>query len=108
MQEDGICLDPDMTLSQLATRIGCSVDHLSRVINTEFGKDFHIVMNECRARHARDLLLEKSDDTNYVYHVADQVGFRSFEDFSNTFTELFGVTPAMFRSQNTGNIDLAN
>jgi AraC-like DNA-binding protein len=105
MQDKNTYLDPELTLSQLASQIGCSMDHMSRVINTEFGTDFHIFINERRLRFARDLLLEKSDNLNYVFHVAVQSGFQSFEDFSNTFAEMFGVTPEVFCSQRTEDID---
>ena len=105
MQDEKVYLDPELTLSQLASQIGCSMDHMSQLINTEFGTDFHILMKERRLRLARDLLLEESDDPNYAYRVAARAGFQSFEDFADSFKEMFGMTPTMFSSQMTRNID---
>lgn len=105
MEHDHVYLDPDMTLSQLSDLIGCSVEHLSEVLLTEFGTDFHDFMNQGRVKFARELLSEASDDPNYLSRVADQAGFRSIAYFSDSFRESFGVTPAEFHQQKTKKTD---
>lgn len=96
MDQDQIYLNPDLTLSQLANRIGCPIDHLPHVLNTAFGTNFHSYLDEHRVRFAKKMLLDDSDDPKYVVRVALQAGFQSLEIFNTTFRKTFGVTPVEF------------
>ena len=96
MDQEQIYLNPDLTLSELANRIGCPLDHLSQVLNTEFGTNFHNFLDQHRVKFAKTLLLDESDDPGYLVRVALQAGFRSLENFNSTFRKTFGVTASEF------------
>lgn len=96
--QDKIYRDPNLTLSELADRIGCSVDQLSVVINSKFGTDFHTFLDSHRVKYARALLQDVSDEPNYVAQVATKAGFQSFKDFDDSFRQSFGVTPTEYYS----------
>ncbi len=101
MELDRVFLDPNLTLSEVADRIGCSVDHLNQVVTAEFGASFYGFLDRHRATYAKDLLLKESTDPDYVYHVATQSGFRSIESFERSFSKLFGVRPAEYYRDNS-------
>ena len=105
MDKDRVYLDPDLTLSQLADLIGCPINHLSQVINTEFQTHFHNFLDQYRAGYAKDLLLEESDDPKYVKSVASRSGFRSIEKFNSSFRKLYGVTAAEYHRHNAKEIE---
>ena len=100
MDQDKVYLDAELTLSQLASQVGCSVDNLSQVISSDYGTSFQNYLDQYRIRYASELLLEESTDPNYVFQVALQSGFRSLESFNNLFRRQFGETPAEYRRHN--------
>lgn len=77
--------DADLTLAQLADNLGCTVNQLAQVINSEYGTNFHNFVDKHRVEYARNLLLGESDDPNYEYGVANQAGFKSILTFYTAF-----------------------
>lgn len=96
MRDEQIYLRPGLTLPQLAKTVGCSVNHLSQVINSGFGVSFFDFINRHRVEHAK-MLLEKLDDHGAVLKVAFSVGFNSNSAFYSAFKKHVGTTPAEFR-----------
>ena len=66
-------------------------------MNVERRADFCDYLDKLRARHARDMLREESDDKTDLSHVADLAGFSSIDTFLKAFEKLFGMTPEDFR-----------
>jgi AraC-like DNA-binding protein len=106
--QDQVYLNANLTQSQLASRVGCSVSQLSEIIDNEYGTNFHNFVDQHRARHARTLLLEPSEDPDFIDQVAVQSGFRSIESFNSKFRMLFGESPVDFHHSNAKKIDSAN
>lgn len=96
MDDHRIFLSPGLTLPQLAETVGCSVNHLSQVINAGFGVSFFDYINRYRVRHAK-MLLNNLDDQSAVLNVAFTVGFNSNSAFYAAFKKHVGMTPAQFR-----------
>lgn len=107
MDRDKVYLDAELTLSQLAGQVGCSVDNLSQVISSDFGTGFQNFLDQYRIRYASELLLEESEEPNYVLQVALRSGFRSLESFNNMFRRQFGETPTDYRLHHLQDIDSA-
>ena len=104
IEQGNVYLDPDITMLDLAEKIGCSIDQLSIVIDRQFGTSFGNVMDTQRTEHARALLQKYPDDPNIIERVATLAGFKSVQEFRNKFTDFFGVTPPDFcRRQKQGN-----
>lgn len=96
MQHDQVYLRPGLTLPRLAEAVGCSVNHLSQVINSGFGVSFFDFINRHRVDHAK-VLLENLDDHGAVLNIAFTVGFNSNSAFYAAFKKHVGMTPAHFR-----------
>lgn len=96
MRIDAIYMRPGLTLPQLAEAVGCSVNHLSQVINSGFGVSFFDFINRHRIEHAKTLL-ENLNDHSAVLNVAFAVGFNSNSAFYAAFKKHVGMTPAQFR-----------
>lgn len=90
-------LKPDLTLPGLAEEVGCSVNHLSQVINSGFGTSFFDYLNRHRVDHARLMLTSLDSQVNAILNIAFAVGFNSNSAFYAAFKKFVGQTPAQFR-----------
>lgn len=100
MRREEAYLDPELTLPLLAERVGCSVNHLSQVINAGFGMCFFDYVNKYRVKRAKRIL-RKLDHHAAVLKVAYSVGFNSNSAFYTAFKKRVGMTPAQFRRSYT-------
>ena len=98
MQSERLFLRPDLTLPRLADAVGCSVNHLSQVINSGFGVSFFDYVNRFRIDHARKLL-SSADNRRVILNIAFAVGFNSNSAFYTAFKKHVGQTPAQYRRQ---------
>jgi len=90
-------LRSDLTLPKLAEELGCSVNHLSQVINSGFGVSFFDYLAQFRIEHAKVLLTTLDGQNGAVLDVAFSVGFNSNSAFYAAFKKCVGQTPAQFR-----------
>lgn len=97
MLEDQVYLRPDLTLPRLADAVGCSVNHLSQVINAGFEMSFFDYLNQHRIRQAKELLRDLDDQNAAILNVAFTVGFNSNSAFYAAFKKCVGQTPAQYR-----------
>ena len=101
MRREEAYLDPELTLPLLAERVGCSVNHLSQVINAGFGMSFFDYVNKHRVKCAKRLL-GSLDHHAAVLKVAYSVGFNSNSAFYTAFKKHVGMTPAQYRHAHVG------
>lgn len=95
-EEAGWWREPDLTLAELARRLGTNTSYLSRAVNEGLGMNFNAFVNRMRAdevargmladRHARDLLT-----------LALDAGFSSKATFNRAFRSAYRVAPSQFR-----------
>ena len=97
MESQRAYLKPDLTLPILAESVGCSVNHLSQVINSGFAMSFFDYINNYRIRRAKEILLQIDSQNSAILNVAFSVGFNSNSAFYAAFKKHAGVTPAAFR-----------
>lgn len=90
-------LRPNLTLPTLAQAVGCSVNHLSQVINAGFNMSFFDYLNSHRVDHAQVLLSELNGRNGAILKIAFTVGFNSNSAFYAAFKKHVGLTPAQFR-----------
>lgn len=98
-EEDKVYLDPDITMSQLADKIGCTLDQLSIVIENQFESDFKELLDAQRIEHAKGLLEIDPDCWPVLSRAASLAGFKSTTEFSRRFADIVGVTPVEFCDQ---------
>lgn len=87
----------DLTLPRLADSMGCTVNHLSQVINSGFGMSFFDYVNQFRVAHAKNLLADSISCSGAVLNIAFMVGFNSNSAFYAAFKKSVGQTPAQYR-----------
>lgn len=92
--EDG-ALD-EMTVDQLAGRLGIGARHLSRLFRRHVGASPLQTAKTLRLQRAKRLL----DDTDLaIAEVASRAGFKSLRRFNAAFLELYKQPPSAFRKR---------
>jgi AraC-like DNA-binding protein len=84
---------PELTLPELAARVGTNTSVLSRVINTGFGQNFNDYINEYRIREAERKLRDPRYRNYTLLAIALESGFNSKSTFNRVFKKLRGTTP---------------
>lgn len=97
MEQQQLYLRTDLSLPQLAQIVGCSVNHLSQVINAGLGMSFFDYVNGYRVALAKQWLANPARSDVPVLDIAYAVGFNSSSAFYAAFRKAVGQTPAEFR-----------
>ena len=86
----------DYSAEDLATRCGCSVRHMNKLLRDIFGVSLRAKQREIRLIQTQQLLAET---TMSVAEIARAAGFGEQDSFSLEFKRRFGVTPTGWRAQ---------
>lgn len=84
----------DLTLDNLAKRLGLSTRQTERYIKEYYGKTFIQKRTESKMSTAALLL---SDTSRSVSSIADELGYASVEHFSTAFKRYYNVSPSNYR-----------
>ena len=91
----------ELTVNEVAARMGYSVCSFCRIVKKEFGKSFHVLLNEERIKKACSLLY----DTDLpIYRIAREVGFSEAKSFCRVFKSIKGCTPSAYAAQHKPSI----
>ena len=86
-------LEPELTLSDLATRLKTNVSVVSMVINTAFAKNFNDYINEQRV----NAFQQRAKSTDWAHltllGIAFDSGFNSKTTFNRAFKKHTGLSP---------------
>lgn len=96
MDEQQLYLNPNLSLAQLAKKVGNLQTTVSRVINERLDKSFNHYVNEYRIQHAQHLLVNQIHLNMDL--VAERSGFNSNSTFFAAFKKITGQTPANYRA----------
>jgi AraC-like DNA-binding protein len=99
MQTEKPWLENDLTLSQLATRLGESSHHVSQVLNEAVGRTFFDYVNSRRVAEVQRCLADPAYASQTLLEVALAAGFNSKAAFNTAFRKHTGLTPSQFRIQ---------
>ena len=97
MQDEKLFLSANLTLAQLAKKLGTNTSRLSQFFNDNLQTSFPTYLNTLRITHAKTLLC--ADDKLSTEHIADLCGFNSISTFYTAFKKITGTTPAQYRQQ---------
>jgi AraC-like DNA-binding protein len=97
MEKGKLYLGPNLTLPELAEALGCTVNHVSQVINAGFGVSFFDYINQYRVEAAMAMLRAPDSESQTVLDIALGVGFNSTSTFYVAFKKVSGQTPAQYR-----------
>jgi len=95
MQVERIYEDADLSLPNLAKRLGLSSHQLSELMNARLGKGFSRYLREKRVGAAMTMLC--AEPSASVLSVGLSVGFTSQSNFYEAFREIEGMTPGQYR-----------
>ncbi|MCT4123655.1 helix-turn-helix domain-containing protein [Elizabethkingia anophelis] len=97
MKTDELYKNPNLKLSDLATKMNISTHQLSQLLNDNFGKSFSIYINEYRIHEACERIVT---DTNLkIEEIGYEVGFNSKSTFFTTFKRIKNTTPLLYREK---------
>jgi AraC-like DNA-binding protein len=89
--------EPDLSLADLARRLGTNTHYLSRALNDGLGQSFSEFVNRQRIDAAARRLDE--DASLEILTVALEVGFGSKASFNRAFRAYTGLTPTAWRAR---------
>jgi AraC family transcriptional regulator len=84
----------NLSLSEIAREVECSVFHLARIFRARTGFSLHGYRNQLRLRAALERLHQPGVD---LIDIALDLGFSSHSHFTETFRRCFGRTPSAVR-----------
>jgi AraC-like DNA-binding protein len=96
-------LNPELTISDVASNLNVSAKYLSQVINEHKGKNFYDFINSYRIEEAKKQLTQIADLKKTVLEVLYESGFNSKSAFNSAFKKQTGFTPTQFRNQAAAN-----
>jgi AraC-like DNA-binding protein len=97
MQEQRDFTAPDLRLSELAERIGCSTQWLSQYLNEVEGRNFFDYINGLRVAEVQSLMLQAQHRDSTFLDLAFAAGFNSKSTFYIAFKKYCGESPSSWR-----------
>lgn len=92
-------LDSQLSLPQLAEKLGVSAHYLSQIVNEQLEQNFFEYVNSFRVSEAKVILSDSAREKENILTVALEVGFNSKSSFYTAFKKHTGLTPGEFRKQ---------
>jgi AraC-like DNA-binding protein len=96
VDQNRLWLDPDLTLTTLAKKLGTNTTYLSKALNEGAGQSFSAFINQRRVREVQELLKHESKSKDLLA-IAFEAGFNSKASFNRAFAEFAGMGPAAWR-----------
>jgi AraC-like DNA-binding protein len=98
MRGERAYLEPELTFSQFAARVGVPEATLRRVINHRLGHGhFRNYLNGYRIEEAKRRLRDRVSSRDKILAVALESGFSSLASFNRVFRQAVGRSPSEFR-----------
>lgn len=97
MEQERMFLNSELTLMELAEHLGARPNHLSQIINSQFGMNFFNFVNWHRVEEAKKLLVSKDYDNLPILNVVYDSGFKSTSTFYLAFRKFAGMNPMEYK-----------
>lgn len=98
LENDKLYLNPDLTLAELAAKIGIPAYLTSKVISQNMKTNFYSLINKYRLQQVKQELLMETGRN--IIEIAYQSGFNSKTTFYESFRKDTGVSPSEFVEDN--------
>lgn len=99
MRQEKMYALKNLTVEDVASRLGTNRSYLSKAVNTYAGVSFNSWLNSMRIKESIELL---SKTEIPIKQVADEVGYSNLTTFYNNFIKETGVPPSKFRTESKG------
>lgn len=92
-------LDGNLTVSDLAEKLGIQRHKLTEVLNTELNMNFYRFVNTYRVEKVKKLLIDANNNNFSIEALGYDCGFNSKTTFFTVFKNMTGCTPAQYRNR---------
>jgi AraC-like DNA-binding protein len=97
MDKEKLFTNSNITVNQVAQKMGIPRQYLSEVLNVYLKSNFQDYMNKYRAEEFVGCLKDEKFKNYSIMGIANEVGFKSKSSFNTTFKKIYGVTPSEFK-----------
>ena len=97
MDKEKLFTNSNITVNQVAQKMGIPRQYLSEVLNVYLKSNFQDYMNKYRAEEFVECLKDDKFKNYSIMGIANEVGFKSKSSFNTTFKKIYGVTPSEFK-----------
>lgn len=99
MNAEALYKNPNLKLSELATKMNMSAHQLSQLLNDNLEKSFSTYINEYRINEACEII----ENGSYlkIEEIGYEVGFNSKSTFFSTFKKIKNTTPLLYGQSQT-------
>ncbi len=101
MQDEQLYRKNDLSLAELATRLGVTVHQTSELLNVYLNSNFYDYLNRYRVIYACQLLRDPRCHWR-VLDIAFESGFSNKNSFYRYFREAYEMTPVEYRARHLG------
>lgn len=95
-----IFVNDNLSVEDVAIRLGTNSKYVSQVINEKYGRNFYNFINAYRVEEAQKLLRSGGLEKYSMLGIAQMVGFGSKSSFNAYFKRITGLTPSEFAKTN--------
>ncbi len=92
-------LNNEITLENVAEKLGLSKSYLSRMINAELKTSYTDYINSLRIEEAKLIIQNPESEKYTLIAIGLEVGFNSKSAFNNAFKKYSGSTPSEFKKK---------
>lgn len=98
MRIDKPYLNPELSLTQLASQLNISPHHLSQIINEKFNSNFFEYINQFRVEEVKARINNPEFESYSLLGIALDSGFNSKSAFNRIFKKFTNQTPSQFKT----------
>lgn len=99
VKEEKVYKKGDLTLSELAKKLGTHPNYLSQVINEKEKKNFYDYINDLRTEEFKNLVADPANRKFTLLSLAFECGFNSKSSFNKYFKKMTGLSPTEYLQQ---------
>ena len=96
LEKEKIFVKPELTLANVAERLGVHQNIISRLINEHYNKTFHELINYYRIEEFKLLVKDPGYTAYSIIGVAYEVGYNTKSAFNSAFKKQTGLTPSEY------------
>jgi AraC-like DNA-binding protein len=96
MDREKVYSESELSLAQLAKRLGVHPNYLSQVINEKEGKNFYDYINTLRIEEFKRLIANPANQRFTILSLAYEVGFNSKSSFNRYFKKETSKSPSEY------------
>jgi len=97
LTEDGLYLNSELTLAELAVKASTNRTYLSNYFNNVLQTSFYDYVNALRIKNKSIPLMENHPEYTLEF-ISQQSGFNSISTFRRAFMKVTGITPSRYRN----------